>query len=909
MGIDSIGSQTSLTTPQNTATQGVKEAPAALHGARAVAKTAARVVAGLLTAGLSEGILAIHRGVQSYRTEKARVAEARAAELAQARIDTSNSSLATNLQSGNDLPEPMAQAVHEAMQDLRTSFGDANVPVTEVDINTWSTCGTICATIRANHAETSPADLKALLIEHGHTRVLDRAINALFTNLKAEEGLTDTITSPVSRFTGPALDGLHTGLKDCQNADDVQALFAQYKTPLKEALTFTAEAKEIIHTLHKEGVAFVVQHTGLSTQTVEDSGAMRRFDRKAADLRDDLRMQENPPRGDALKETFTALLTTTMDGKEDLMATAENLPISQGLKQDFKDTVFTSDSFKDPKVFINGALTAQNIHTANLVALLASPDAHTTDEELTGMFQSIAAQINDNMAQAYGDAFKNLDGYERSNARYVSTAIFLDQNPAFVAALRAKPAMIERVAQYLDASTMEEIESERDQAMSAYNSYVRHIVGTVSDDYATTNTNLSEDISMVWGCTIRQHDAINTAIESIHTQFGDGFIPDGNTLAEINESPAGKAIVRSLETAITQADHVVSPQELHSMVYGTLQNAVVKHVALNLIQSSAQSAGTPLSKYSASNMLEMLQSRHPDLSATFKAATNLGMITDALEAIPDYQAIQQYTFDMEMEGLKERVFDRVTEELATALITTPEDLKKDFNPNNSMGSAVHNIAMDINEATAKPNAAIPNAAQIQEKFTAKIHSVVHEKVILVDALFSSTHGVQNRPLSHEALVDLRFRLLQTASVRKPEFLQYCTNITALLDPDACIAALNAEDYDSALQALKQLGRDILSLAHEVIPAEVFSQMDPDETSSIGHFVQTMLLGSSTELHAALNNNKELITDIRTTLENDLHKITRQITRIGDDEEKLALLSAHYGSIGQTLSILNDILEK
>lgn len=908
MGIDGIARPNQLSAPQNIAPQEANRAPAALQGARhSTGVIVARVIAGIMTAGISEGVIAMHRGVQSYRAEKARVAEALAAELAQAQIDTSNNSLASSLQSGRGLSAPMKQAVQEAMQDLAASFGDANVTAKTKDIKSWPSCNELCNYIRQSQTEINPTDLKNLLVEHGRAGVINQTAGTLFANLKAEDGLTDKVPSSLSSFLEPSLSGLHSGLKDCQSANDVQAIFAQYKTPLKEAIAFAAEVENVKDSVRQEGIDNITQVTGLSTQTVVKSSAMQAFNKKAQVLYTSLRAQTPPPHGDALKAAFSKILEDDMMPKARLMASSEILAISDTLKQDFRDSVFTNHSFKDPNLFINGSRAAQNIHTASLISVLQSPDAQTSDEELLGMFQAIGAQLNDNLAQEYGDAFKNLDGNERSNARNVTVQIFLDKNPHFVAALRDKPTSIERVAQYLRGLEQGGASSEREQTLEAYNTYVQHILGSVSSNYSTANTHLSDNIPRLWGCTIRQHDAMNTAIEDIRTQFGDGAIPAGNTLEEMNQSYEGKAIVRSLQTAISQADHAVSPQELHFMAYSTLQSTATSTLALNFIQELAQKAGTPLDRYSAENMLETLKSRHPDLNERFEAATNPAVIVDALKALPDLQAIRQYTFDIEREGLKERVFERLTQELATALATTPEDLKNDFNPNNSIGNHVVNIAIATNEATAKPDTPIPSAAQIIDKFTDKIHSVVHEKVALVNTL-SSTHGVQNRPLSLDAQAELRHRVLQNTSVRQPEILQYFATIASRLNTDACIAALNTGDYDASLQALKELGGSIINVAIEVIPDETFRRMDPDAKASIGYFVQTILLDTSTELRSALNDNKELLKDVRALLDKEVTQIGRQIARAGDDMRKIELLQTQYGSVTQTVNILNEILE-
>ncbi len=911
MGIDSIGNQTTLAAPQNTATQSVKEAPAALRGAHtSTIKFAARVVASLLTGGLSEGFIALAKGVKGAIADHTRTKEVRAQTLAQANVDASNHQLAKSIKSGDGLSPAFQAAVNEGLEEIQESFNGMGLEST-TELSS-SARATLAYTIRTCGEETTPEQLKDLVIQNVRPEAAKNVLTSHIQQFMDDENITAIGPKDLDALKNPDLQGLQSRLAECENADDVNALYAEFKAPLESSFKFHDAATTAWQDVRTEANATLAQRTGLSLDTIASSQALRTLTREATPIFQDLISKNTFPDVDQVKTSFQDIFTAQLAAKDAMFESIQDLPVSDELKQQFKVDIFCNAKYAgNADIFTKAAEAVKNVDTTSLTAAAQMPQGSMDSSEIADLFKSLGTQLHENFTAAYGDGLEQLSKEQLSTAKDVVGKMLFDQHPNLVEAFRAQP----------DTLTDMRLEQRENMHM---NNWLGHgsIDSTVLPAYEFVysldetqqsaneiNTQFIAQLGkpeFVESTVIMQaKEACTAALNDVRANFGEDSVPAGNTIEEFMANPDGKAITDALATAIKAADHPLTPQDVHDMLYVAVQSKVIEPVAIDTIVALGQETGTPTDKFHAGAILKTLHARLPELNTLLATATSPEMAADMVRELPDVQAMLQLNADLT--ASRERVFDALTNALATALNVTPESLKEDFDPSTVISGTVHSISEAIQENVAKPNTAIPNAAQILERYTDKIQSIVDKKMSLIDTL-PNLRGVENRQLSDDAQASLRRQLLVNTSVDTPEMIHYFANIAARLDASACINAVNAGDMDTAIKDLKAFSASMTTTAHQVIPHDVYEAMDSDAMASIGAFVRTILFDTNPSLHQAFTNNKELLRDMRTNIEAESRMITRAQSKSGRSEQVQQVLAQRWIENMQVLSVLNHILE-
>ena len=145
------------------------EAPAELRGARpSSGRRALRVVLGIFTLGISEGVLALVRHAREGQVPQPRVAAA-GLPAAPPRADVFNKEIADGLY-GNTLPPTFQAAVGEAIEHLRNRFGAGHVPP-DASLATLpkgkELCNALGVALKRMTEEISPQVLRAQVEERG----------------------------------------------------------------------------------------------------------------------------------------------------------------------------------------------------------------------------------------------------------------------------------------------------------------------------------------------------------------------------------------------------------------------------------------------------------------------------------------------------------------------------------------------------------------------------------------------------------------------------------------------------------------------------------------------------------------------------------------------------------------------
>lgn len=912
MGIGGIARQNQINAPQTNATQEVNQAPAALQGARhSVGRIAARVVAGLLTAGLSEGIRAVVVSIKDAFDNYDQVARVEADRLAQAKVDACNHQLASTIQSGKELPSAMKAAIHEGLEEVHNAFGNGDLnPAGEMSPNCLKH---LQSTIRLSHDAITPERLKALVIEHARPEATTNILHSKLQQFITHENLNSVSPQDMAMLKNPDLAGLQSRIADCQNADDAHALYEEFKAPLENTIKFQDAAYSSWNEVRAEALDTIAEHTGLSPETTKSSPALQSLTHEVRAVFNDMATKNEFPNADQIKTTFKDLMTAQLGAKDALIESIQDLPISPALKEEFKIEVFCNSKFRStPDLFTKAAEAIKDIDTNSLIAASQMPKGTMRPSELADLFKSLGANLDAHLSTAYGDGMEKLSKEELYTAKAVVAKMLFDQHPALAEAFHAAPNVISHMSQEQRVNFhMNNVMGQSTISpaiLPAYEfvSVLARVEPTLHHDNTTLLNELNSPKATQSSIALQQRDACTTALKDIRANFGEASIPAGNTIAELNVSPAGKTIVNALTTAIKAADHPLTPQEVHQTLHGILQSTAQKDITVASMKTLAQEAGHTLTSFAASNVFNLLSARHPDLKETLNNATSAASIHEALQALPDAkQAIQ---FSIDISATKNHVFEALTNALATALNVTPEDLKKDFDADSAIGGDIYFTNKAIQDNVAKPNTEIPNAAQILERYSDRIQSVVTEKVSLLNTL-PNLRGAEDRPLSAEVQADLRHRLLTFTSVSSPEMLQHFASITARLDPTACAAAINTGDQEAATAALKDFGTSIISTAHEVIPEATYAQLDAEQVDSIGAFVRPMLFDTNPTLREAFTSNKELLADIRDNLEHESSQISRKISRTNGQGEVHDALMQDTFVILQSLTLINEILEK
>ena len=895
---------------QNQQVQAANEttAPAVLQNARPSAgSTVCRVLAGIFTLGISEGILAICRHIEANAAPKARGA-GEALPAAAPTIAEQNHTLSEQFKNDTLAPEFKA-AVSEAFSELRASYGKNSLPqgttVQEILANPISKNGLrenaiireAAKAIKNSETEVSPQDLKKCIIEKASPELAVFSARACIME-HAENKISSNRADII--FNALIKDNPEFGneLAACKNAEEVKTCVLNQAT-LAEHVEYSIGYCEYESTSLQHIFNELASVTGKSTQEIQDTLSLTdlksKFSTASSKFTGDMetRLQE-------LKTALQEISANFIQMKSDLYTSIARLTVSEGLKEQLRNDVFGESTLKKGYVFARAEQAVDQVNVSSLIRVLQEGN-NLSDADVTGMIKAVSVQLSDAITQLYS-ARELADLGADGNALTMSTAcqILIDKNPEIVELMKSDPAKIDRMLGILLEQTFEasdQLESEEGNgteatltnASSIYGS--RFILNTVRDIIQANNSIMS---SLQTGTGEGRFAQItHDTLAGINAEYG---INIGTNLNELANLPFGNDVIKNIANRITAQNQLLSSAQFVEIVRSELQTHVANLAAKAAISERCAELGLDTKRLPA--MLTSLKKLYPQLQESINNADSKENIQALLLSCGKYENILRRESDIHTYSTQ--IMKDTLARLAVLLGVNEADVRTTMNLDN-LETGFRIVEKGVFDDGNVSDDGI--VADIQGRFQRVADRFVKGKSDLI-ALVNGNELAISPELRANWLNEINANI----SLKNPVLLQGSYNVGQRMDGSSLLRALrDGLDRSDLLGLFKSLSAQIDEYSHLVFTQEQYNNMGSDETGLISQLAREAFWDKNAKLKSVLLENSANVAGLQDDLENEFSELQARLTREPDWANAESLqIRREIGFIVNAMALLGDV---
>lgn len=447
--------QTTLIQQENIAqNSGIQHAAAteALQGARpSTLSIVGRAVLGVFTLGISEGIRAL---VNHFRTGDAPEPRVSAAGLpaAQPRADLDNHAL-RNAIDRNDLPPQYQAAVSEAMDDLRSRFGEQVLPA-GASLSDMPDAASVRRELKSfvqqAQGDVTAGALREALAEKAapylSRQVLNGRIAAAFERLGERPGAGDieTVKSNLMR----AHPQLAEELKNCTDLSSANEKIDS----VSHSLDAMADMRQAINrqreTMTNFAVDILAQNTGLSPEAIREKTSFTRLNNAFTRVASNVPAEMSDQAYHDLTEGFFRATQDFIQTKGQLFYTATDIKdFPDSIKAEWQASALSDDSLNNPDLFSDFYDIGSKIDGKALCQALQNP-AEFSETEILGLMESIGARVMDACMAHYGpQGWNELGGDGQENARYYTLQTMMAKTEGLMEAFAQQKDLVNNLTE------------------------------------------------------------------------------------------------------------------------------------------------------------------------------------------------------------------------------------------------------------------------------------------------------------------------------------------------------------------------------------------------------------------------------------------------------------------------------
>lgn len=898
---------------QQTQTTNEATGPQVLRNARpSGTAVAGRVIAGIITLGISEGIRAIVVKCRSQSAPAPRTASASASiPAATPNTDQLNTQLADSLKGA--LAPAHAAAVREAFDELRAAFGqDTFTPGTTFkDIthepgsleNQWLRAA--AKAVREAESEVTPQELKNIIKTTASPLLADASMAKY---IAAHSTGLDDVSAPIVRNNllrqHPELK---TRIATCCNEREVAAILDQCEA--LEPLIRRMEGKvaalaDATQRITRE----FAQLTGTSTAHMRAKLDLASFNNKCAiadSAISEATASDESAYLERIRDTCQEIATKFIDDKSAMFRSVDGLAVSDTLKTELRNSIFTTSTMTKPYVLERAEAAASKVDAGSLERVLREPEGTISHQDIYNMFKSTALRITQAIESTYTQAeIADLGGDGQGLVTGLACQILLDKNPGIAAALRARPelaAAIQNMASETMANSMDvlgNVQTEQemmDARMDTSGAFViEHLLTALGPDTASINGHVAETL-----CTIHLDipyaAVVRSTLADLRTNFGEDCLPAGTDFAELAAN-GGRNITNAVEKRVRALEEPISAERLGEFVRSAALETVSNVAAHRIISERCATLGVDASRVSW--MLSALKAHYPDLNASMLEAENQDKIAALLENCEHYETILQRESNTAISA--RRAMDDACSRLGETLGVPASEVPNILNLDDLRDKINITARAVYDDGNTAPDG---NVADISARFQAVTDRFVNGKTGLLTSL-------EHMPVSPELKANWREQVLSNISLKAPWLLQGCMNIAERMNGASLLAGLKDSNVDDAdlLGLVKSLGAQIDELGHDVFTQEQYAHMGSDETSMVSRFAREAFLDRNPELATALRTNPDLRQRLQTALDDEMNEISARMMRTPMKTPAMAQLRREFTYAAGAIGILASAAE-
>ncbi len=899
-----------------TAPRVATEAPAELRGARlSSGRRALRVVLGIFTLGISEGVLALVRHAREGQVPQPRVAAA-GLPAAPPRADVFNKEIADGLHD-NKIPATFQAAVGEALEQLRNRFGAEYVPQ-DASLATLpqgrELCHTLGLALKRMPDELSPQVLRAQVEEKGVQLIARQAMQSRVAACCAEIGYDAGRPGLISSAFLSKNPALLEELQSCANLEEMNRVIDANMDSIRDNIALRQE----IHTAETEAKNSVITNlaraTGLNEDSVRARLDLKKLEDSFAYLGTDLLSGAKSLRGDALSEAFNGIADKFVRNKAELFASVDRLGLPPQISDEWKECVLTQRTLSKGDMFAvwHGIGSGMNIGNSLLTVLNAPAEAFS-DREILGLVESLGAKLTDALFAHYGpQGWAELGGDGQGDARYYAGQAMLAAHPELMEALSARPELVSRlmgmcgddIGASMEAqmtSTLNEAAVQQKRAAETAQAILLGVPRSATEYNRELAASLgTADMPVFHG------QALEQAVADMRARYGDDCLPAGNLAQALNgRDPVagGERLSILMAAAIRGAATPITSGEIASLFEGIGRSAAAYGAFQGILSGMAREAGLQVNEEGIRWISSMLRKRHPDLLLLITGAESRADVKALIDTLPEVASLLRIEHDIQ--SAWDNGIETVRAGMAAATGLSREDVEAQLNLSPMTDGRFSYMRKDIRDLYGDPETGLddlPGSRRIQEDFRGIADSFLAGK----RGLYTS---VDELGLSPELTTRWKAEVLTNPTLRKSDFLRRSVDIARAMT-DAGLTALLGESGISEEQILGNLlsiGMQKEVRAHVVYTPAELDDMGSDEYSVINSTVSEAFLDLHPGMVTAMQADRERMRAVFSLGEDRMIEIQHQMNVVRHNSPQWAELQAEYAALGMVCGIILAVI--
>lgn len=858
---------------------------------------AARVVLGVFTLGISEGIRAIVRACRRGADPVPRLAvsevlqsQQQALPRAEPAADVANRMLAENLKKLP--PEGALQAaIREGLAPYAEAFGPT---YGETGLEGLPFKGTLLFRLRkavtASADRVTPEGLRAITQQVAPRVVGDWLLEEMIRTYGTAHGLTDSndIETMKVQVIASAPDFLST-LQDCRDLTTLRSVVESLR-PRVEARVNLNEA--ILQTRKEVGEAI---YREFSTQTgVEESVVRRELSLKK------LESQFNAFGEDILngKKALEPRLYQEAAGrfvsdKIELFNAVGNRGLSESVRIKLQERVLTNPNFKGIDLIDKCVQAARSVDCRSLLRALHDPAA---DKELVaGLLESTALRLMQVLRNVYGtEAWSKFDVDAQAIVREAVLLVLVGMHPDVETALAGRAGLADEVMHVLDEGEMAGIDAASSGSMPEVQARMLiSATGGAKVLLTAAQTALINSQALTKGLSDGQlpplfADVIEKNLAAVRRDFPNQ-LPEGTLEAFLKcRSPAGDTIGARLKHEVAAAGHPLTLAEVGALLRRELRLIVNQSLVKEAFRSVAEENHWEFSEVDITDAVYQLFKRFPDLHDRLNRAENEGDARRACQAYfaetPVCREMLRVRHDLlsAWSDGKTRLYGRIAEVTGRPIEEIQHKLK--LGKINESGKFGY-FRKDCYDALVKPDV---NRFTSTEAIRAKIDEFIEQFVTEKTALWSSVDIFEKDfALDPTLAANWKENVLTLPTLDRRDFFANCIAIAGEMSSAALEAAFGNEK-----KLRKTSDDELLALFYSLadkqleLPQRVFAgkELGSDEKGLIRQYTREVFLSRNPGL-AVVKAHPDVLRRLSGLAEERAYELQRSISQL-DDEEAL-----------------------
>lgn len=872
--------------------------PVELRGARPSAGAiVGRVLAGIFTLGISEGIRAIVRHVRVGQPAGVHQEPAQQVVTPEA----FNRTMSDKMYQGQLPPEYQA-AVDSMIEELRGQFGTERVPV-NATLDTLDGGRSIRSTARNRMCEATqnvtPEQMCAMLKEKFvYNTKYDCMVKAIKAKIQPQirEGENAFFRANViiAAFEHcPEYADLAARIKNSTDQASLDTVLADMLTHVDKELQVARFVGEQQNVAVQDAVHKLAEQTGWTEETVR---SLTDFDKLGLPSTAKDGLSKRPLGADDIKAVFTPKVDGFVQRKMTLFNSVKALDAPQYMKEAWERDVLAYKTLSEPYLLSKSFQAGSSVDARPL--LEAMQDKTFSNDDICALVEGYGVKLSNAIYGTFSQAeWTELGGDGQGEARNFSSRAMLASVPGLLEAMQSRSGLMEALQNH-SILTMQRV-PEMGTAITLNN------IVLAAEELLAANTQLGAALSNPETLSPLYANAINHVVADLRAELGENCLPASLKEIMSQSAPGLPSTLRSLMNGrLQKLATPVSTAECAAMFREYARQIAVFNVFKESLGEMAHNTGLIVSPTGISSVASIMYARHPEITTILGQADHGVTVRDFLNTLLEMPSLLRVQHDIESvwESGINAMYDRMS--TVTGLDHDQIRSQLDLSQVNQSGRFAI-MRADIYGLCRNPQTTVadmPSTEQIRQQYQTVVDTFVNTKTVL----HTSVDGLG---LSPELSAKWKSDVLTNRSLKQGNLLENCTSVARNMSDEVLMNAVNSGAGNSEmLLVLRSLAQQLDYLVGRTFPTEQLGRMEPDDLSVVNSYTLEAFIDTHPQLVVNIKAHAEQMQQIMDEGSQQMSELYHQSLKLGSDTAEGRECMVQYGSIASGMKILDTILQ-